>query len=68
MNTAIAIKLARAAIEVLRHVPPVVPPSDAPLASVLTSRKLKLSRGFRRLITQRIRNAYRNLARLHVRH
>ena len=59
MNTDIAVNSARAVIKVLRDVPPVVPPGDAPLASVLISRNLKLARGYKRYVAQRRRGARR---------
>lgn len=48
MKTDIAAKLARTVIEVLRDVPPLVLSKDAPLASALTSRKLKPARDYTR--------------------
>lgn len=65
MNEKIVVSLFRIATEVLRDVPPFVPSRGAPLASVLTSRKLRLEQEYKRIITQRGRDARRN-ARLHV--
>ena len=60
MDTRIAVSLTRTAIEALRDVPPVVSPSDVPLASILTSRMLRLARGYKRLVKKRRRDARRN--------
>ena len=64
MNEKVVVSLVRTAIEVFRDVPPSVPPRDVPLASILTSLKLKPKQEFKRVIKQGTRNAYR---RLHVR-
>lgn len=60
MNQSIAVKLARAAIELLGDVPPSVPLSDAPLAFVRISSKPKPKQEYKTYIAQRRRDARRN--------
>ena len=48
-------------------VPPIFPPSDAPLASVFISRRFKPKHEYKRYIAQRRRDAPRN-GHVHVIH
>ena len=63
-NVEIAIRLSRVVMHVLSDVRPSVPTRGAPLASALTSRKLKPKWEYRRLEKLRIQQMERDLRRL----